>query len=161
MLSIPINNDKGSACFIMVYLPLSKEEDMTTNNTLSAKMILLVLVTVIMMLTNFCYAEQTKTVTFVATKANITAYTLKECYHNKGITSSGEMVRPGIVAVSRDLEKMGLKLGKRIHIQDVGEFVVKDRTSSRLKKTIDVYMVSHKEALKFGRKNKTVTLTVQ
>jgi hypothetical protein len=29
------------------------------------------------------------------TTVSVTAYTLTECYHNKGKTASGEMVRPG------------------------------------------------------------------
>ncbi|MBN1409975.1 MAG: hypothetical protein JW969_03970, partial [Spirochaetales bacterium] len=61
-------------------------------------------------------------------KISVTAYTLKECYHNKGKTASGEFVKPGMVAVSRDLERQGLKLGTKIKISGMGTFVVKDRT---------------------------------
>ena len=85
-------------------------------------------------------------------KVSVTAYTLKECYHNKGKTASGEMVRTGIVAVSPDLERQGLKLGTKIEIGDLGTFVVKDRTSRKNRGNIDVYMNSYKEALRFGRK---------
>ena len=81
----------------------------------------------------------------------VTAYTLTECYHNKGKTASGEMVRTGIVAVSPDLERKGLKLGTRIAISDMGTFIVKDRTSRRNRGNIDIYMPSYKKALQFGR----------
>ena len=64
-------------------------------------------------------------------KISVTAYTLKECYHNKGKTASGEMVRDGIVAVSRDLERKGLKLGTIIKISNFGTFIIKDRTKSQ------------------------------
>jgi 3D (Asp-Asp-Asp) domain-containing protein len=85
------------------------------------------------------------------TTVAVTAYTLTECYHNKGKTASGEMVRTGIVAVSRDLERKGLKLGTRIAISDMGTFIVKDRTSRRNRGNIDIYMPSYKKALQFGR----------
>ncbi len=85
------------------------------------------------------------------TKVSVTAYTLKECYHNKGKTASGEMVKTGIVAVSPDLERKGLKLGTKIEINNLGTFVVKDRTSRRMRGNIDIYMPSYKEALRFGR----------
>jgi len=91
-------------------------------------------------------------------KISVTAYTLKECYHNKGKTASGELVRPGIVAVSRDLERKGLKLGTKIKISDLGTFIVKDRTSRRNRGNVDVYMNSYTDALKFGRQKSTLVL---
>ena len=89
-------------------------------------------------------------------KIAVTAYTLKECYHNKGKTASGEFVKPGIVAVSRDLERKGLKLGTKIKISDMGTFIVKDRTSRRNRGNIDKYMHSYKKALRFGRQKYTL-----
>jgi 3D (Asp-Asp-Asp) domain-containing protein len=84
-------------------------------------------------------------------KISVTAYTLKECYHNKGKTASGDFVKPGIVAVSRDLERKGLKLGTKIKISGMGTFVVKDRTSRKNSGNVDIYMYSYKKALQFGR----------
>ena len=89
-------------------------------------------------------------------KISVTAYTLKECYHNKGKTASGEMVRNGVVAVSPDLERKGLKLGTVIRISNLGTFVVKDRTNRRNRGNIDVYMISYKKALRFGRQKHTL-----
>lgn len=89
-------------------------------------------------------------------EASVTAYTLKECYHNKGKTASGETVRKGIVAVSPDLERKGLKLGTKIKISDMGTFIVKDRTNRRNRGSIDVYMPSYKKALRFGRQTYTL-----
>ena len=84
-------------------------------------------------------------------KVSVTAYTLKECYHNKGKTASGEIVRPGIVAVSQDLERKGLKLGTKIRISDMGTFIVKDRTNRRNRGNVDIYMPLHRKAVQFGR----------
>ena len=89
-------------------------------------------------------------------KISVTAYTLKECYHNKGKTASGEIVRTGIVAVSPDLERKGLKLGTKIKINDLGTFIVKDRTSRRNRGNVDIYMPSYKKALRFGRQKHTL-----
>lgn len=94
-------------------------------------------------------------------KVAVTAYTLTECYHNKGVTASGELVRPGIVAVSRDLEEKGMKLGTKIRIGDLGTFVVKDRTHRRNRGNIDIYMISYTEALKFGRQKYTFVLDAE
>ncbi len=88
-------------------------------------------------------------------KVSVTAYTMKECYQNKGKTASGEFVRPGIVAVSRDLERQGLKLGTKIKISGMGTFVVKDRTSRRNRSNIDIFMNSHAKAMRFGRQKYT------
>lgn len=161
ILAIPINNDKEYIYFQRDFKSLSKEESMTRKEiTLSAIMILIFLLmtlTSINVQAETKIVDKTKVVTLVATKSTVTAYTLKECYHNNGITSSGQRVRPGIVAVSRDLEKMGMKLGTKIHIQNVGDFIVLDRTSPRLKNTIDIYMVSYRQAIKFGKRKLTVT----
>lgn len=91
-------------------------------------------------------------------KVSVTAYTLKECYHNKGKTASGEFVKPGIVAVSRDLESKGLKLGTKIKISDMGTFIVKDRTSRKNRGNVDIYMQSYSRAIQFGRQKYALVL---
>ena len=63
-----------------------------------------------------------------------------------------------MVAVSRDLERKGLKLGTEIKIGDMGTFIVKDRTSRRNRGNVDIYMTSYKKALQFGRQKHTLVL---
>jgi len=84
-------------------------------------------------------------------KIAVTAYTLKECYHNKGKTASGELVKPGMIAVSSDLERKGLKIGTKVKISGMGTFIVKDRTSRKNRGNVDIYMHSYGKALRFGR----------
>ena len=91
-------------------------------------------------------------------KISVTAYTLKECYHNKGKMASGEMVRNGVVAVSPDLERKGLKLGTVIRISNLGTFVIKDRTNRRNRGNIDVFMKSYTKAINLGRQRTTLVL---
>ena len=59
------------------------------------------------------------------------------------LTAFGIRLRPGmrIVAVSRDLEKLGLREGVRITIDGVeGEWEVGDRMAKRWSRRIDLYM---------------------
>ena len=67
---------------------------MTRINLLVAKVVLLG-ICILCISSGSVWAEEIK--------ISVTAYTLKECYHNKGKTASGEMVRDGIVAVSPGL----------------------------------------------------------
>ena len=92
----------------------------------------------------------------------VTAYTLKECHRNKGVTASGPMVRPGVAAVSRDLERLGLSLGSTVKFLDKSgkesTITILDRTSQKKKLTIDLYMINHKDAIKFGKRHYALTI---
>ena len=72
------------------------------------------------------------------------------------ITAFGIRLRPGmrIVAVSRDLEKLGLREGVRIKIDGVeGEWEVGDRMHERWSRRIDLYMgLDVKSARGFGKR---------
>ena len=85
---------------------------MTRINLLVARVVLLGMC-ILFVSSGSLWAEEIKT--------SVTAYTLKECYHNKGKTASGETVRKGIVAVSPDLERKGLKLGNQNQNQRSGD----------------------------------------
>lgn len=81
------------------------------------------------------------------------------------LTAAGTRTRPGVVAVSRDLEALGLVFGTRVVITEVrgagcGErarevvgrvLVVEDRMHRRKRRQLDVWMPSKAEALAFGR----------
>ena len=59
------------------------------------------------------------------------------------LTASGDQLRPGmrVIAVSRDLERAGLRFGTRVEIEGLdGEWVVLDRMAPRWQRKIDVYM---------------------
>jgi 3D (Asp-Asp-Asp) domain-containing protein len=72
------------------------------------------------------------------------------------VTAFGIRLKPGmrIVAVSRDLEKLGLRQGVRLTISGLdGEWTVGDRMHGRWSKKIDVYMgVDVKAARAWGRR---------
>src|SRR4029450_191165 len=49
-------------------------------------------------------------------------------YSHSGKTASGRRVRPGIVALSRDVEQaLGVTLGERVVLEGLGTFVLDDR----------------------------------
>lgn len=87
-------------------------------------------------------APTTKCSTFVAT-----AYSL-----SKNRTASGEKVHHGIVAADTRV----LKMGTKITIKGMGNYVVKDTGGAIKGHRIDIWMASRKVAMKFGRRKVTV-----
>jgi len=67
------------------------------------------------------------------------------------ITASGARVRPGICAISRDLEKVGFTFGKTIYVEGLGSFEIQDRMHKRWKNRIDVLVMSKRQARRFGK----------
>jgi len=68
------------------------------------------------------------------------------------ICAWGDKIHDGVVAVSRDLEKLGLKRNKEVYVEKAGKKVVKDRMHRRKLNQIDVFMEKVKDAKKFGRR---------
>ena len=74
-------------------------------------------------------------------------------------------VRPGDIAVSRDLFLNGWTFEKRVWIQDEGIFIIRDlmatksrRTGKKINRAMDIYMTSTKTAWDFGRKDRVAVL---
>lgn len=75
------------------------------------------------------------------------------------ICAWGDRIRPGIIAISRDLERVGLTRGKEVHIEGIGKRVVMDRMHSRKKNQIDLYMERYEDAVQFGVQELSITWT--
>ncbi len=77
---------------------------------------------------------------------------------NKG--AWGDTIEPGmkVLAVSPDLVRKGLKRGVKVRIDGIeGDWIVLDRTPSRLRNHIDIYMgIDIDAARKWGRKKVTI-----
>ena len=74
-------------------------------------------------------------------------------YSHTGKTASGRRVRPGIVALSRDVEQaLGVTFGARVVVEGVGTFVFEDRVSARLRRRVDIFLLSPQGARRFGVK---------
>ena len=69
-------------------------------------------------------------------------------YAHKGITASGHRVRKGIIAADPKV----LKLGTRVHIEGMGEFVVADTGGAIKGLKVDIWFSSRADCIKFGRR---------
>jgi 3D (Asp-Asp-Asp) domain-containing protein len=67
------------------------------------------------------------------------------------ITASNKRVKPGIVALSRDIEEeFGFKFGDTVVIEGYGSFAFEDRMNKRWTRRVDILMYSREAAGKFG-----------
>lgn len=64
-----------------------------------------------------------------------------------GLTASGTRPSPG-----RTLAANWLPFGARVRIEGLGVYRVEDRMSRRFPSRVDIYMASHADAVRFGRK---------
>ena len=80
-------------------------------------------------------------------------------------TASGHDLEPGmkVIAVSRDLEELGLTLGTKVRIEGLaGTYTVLDRMNPRKRKAIDIYMGNDVAAArKWGKRTVTVRWTAK
>jgi len=75
------------------------------------------------------------------------------------ICAWGDKVQPGIIAISRDLEQIGLTRGKEVHVEGIGKRVVMDRMHYRKRNQIDLYMERYEDAVEFGVQELTISWT--
>ena len=91
-----------------------------------------------------------------------TAYTSsrKQTDSTPYVSAFNQRLQPGdkVIAVSRDLEAMGLTRGTEVTIEGLeGTYLVADRTNKRWKKRIDLYMGDdRKAALEWGKQRVTI-----
>ncbi len=91
-------------------------------------------------------------------EATVTAYTPNPRENGgrgtKSGTALGTRIRPGIVAVSRDLLRSGWEFGDKIHIEGLGVFTIEDTMHHRFRRTIDVAVPDMDAARKIGKMTK-------
>ena len=87
--------------------------------------------------------------------ATVTAYTPAPRENGgrgrKSGTAIGTRIRPGIVAVSRDLLRSGWKFGAKVRIKGLGVFTIEDTMHQRFHRTIDVAVVNTAAAQRIGK----------
>ncbi len=90
----------------------------------------------------------------------VTAYnpTASQCDDDPTITASMRKVRPGTIAVSRDLFDQGWVFGRKVRIEGMGIFEINDLMNVRYTKAIDVFMWDDEKAIAFGRRVRKVAL---
>jgi 3D (Asp-Asp-Asp) domain-containing protein len=89
-----------------------------------------------------------------------TAYTASkdETDSDPTITASMTKVRPGIIAVSRDLFDQGWVFGKKVYIHGLGVYTIADLMNKRYINRIDVFLGTKEEATKFGLNQMKISL---
>lgn len=82
----------------------------------------------------------------------VTAYSGRpeETDDTPGHTATNERVKPGGVAVSRDLFDNGWVFGKKIYIKGLGVFTISDLMAQRKRNHIDIFMGDTDAARTFG-----------
>jgi 3D (Asp-Asp-Asp) domain-containing protein len=90
----------------------------------------------------------------------VTAYTPDEVETDKDpeITAAMIKVRPGIIAVSRDLFEDGWTFGKKVYIEGMGIYTIGDLMNKKWEKRIDILLFDKKDAHHFGKRQLTVAL---
>ena len=103
------------------------------------------------------FAESERSLTVTASAYN----SLKgQTSGNPAIGAWGDELKPGmkVIAVSRDLIKMGLKRNTRVTIDGLpGTYLVKDKMHRRWQRKIDIYMGNDvKAARQWGKRQVTI-----
>jgi 3D (Asp-Asp-Asp) domain-containing protein len=75
-------------------------------------------------------------------------------YAGGTITASGRRPQPGMIALSRDVERaLGVRFGDRVHLAGLGTFVFHDRMPRQWSRRVDLYLASRHAARQFGRQH--------
>ncbi|MFH1277717.1 MAG: hypothetical protein ABIK65_05000 [Candidatus Eisenbacteria bacterium] len=82
------------------------------------------------------------------------------------LTASMTQVRPGVIALSRDLirtynPKAPFRYGDRVRVEGIGEFIVEDTMHERYQRRADIWFESVEEAVRWGRKMLRISLLAQ
>lgn len=88
---------------------------------------------------------------------SVTAYSYNGGQSPYNVTASGQKVKEGMVALSRDVERnLSLNFGDRVLLHGLGVFEFQDRMASRWTLKADVFMHSNHKARRFGVKRHIV-----
>ncbi len=91
--------------------------------------------------------------TMCVTMSIVTVTAYHNCPGSKtpGITASGQRVKRGMIAVSRDVERnLNLDFGDRLLLNGLGVFAFQDRMVSRWRQKADIFMDCENKAARFG-----------
>jgi 3D (Asp-Asp-Asp) domain-containing protein len=89
----------------------------------------------------------------------VTAYnaTPAQCDADPEIAASMRRVKPGTIAVSRDLFNKGWVFGKKVRLEGLGIFEINDLMAARHSKAIDIYLAGD-NAMSFGKRHAKAAL---
>ena len=83
----------------------------------------------------------------------VTAYSLG------AVTASGTRPHPGVIALSRDVERhLQVRFGDRLTLEGLGTYRFTDRMPRSWHRRVDLYMTTRHQALTFGKRQTWITL---
>lgn len=90
----------------------------------------------------------------------VTAYNAEvaQCDADPEIAASMRRVRPGTIAVSRDLFDKGWVFGRKVRIEGLGIFEINDLMAARHDNSIDIFIGSNQKAVAFGKRRTRAAL---
>lgn len=90
----------------------------------------------------------------------VTAYNaeVSQCDADPDIAASMRKVRPGTIAVSRDLFDRGWVFGRKVRIEGLGIFEINDLMAARHGNCVDIFMGSTHQAMAFGKRRTRAAL---
>jgi 3D (Asp-Asp-Asp) domain-containing protein len=68
------------------------------------------------------------------------------------IAASMRRVKPGTIAVSRDLFDRGWVFGRKVRLEGLGIFVINDLMAARHDKAVDIFIGSNAQCVAFGKR---------
>lgn len=74
------------------------------------------------------------------------------------IAASMRRVRPGTIAVSRDLFNKGWVFGRKVRIEGLGIYEINDLMAARHDKAIDIFIGGNQQAQAFGKRRTQAAL---
>ena len=72
--------------------------------------------------------------------------------NDPNIAASMRRVRPGTIAVSRDLFDRGWVFGRKVRLEGIGIYEINDLMAARHNHAIDIFIHSNSQALAFGKR---------
>lgn len=84
----------------------------------------------------------------------VTAYNaeVSQTDSDPDITASMRRVRPGTIAVSRDLFDKGWVFGRKVRLEGIGIYEINDLMAARHNSAVDIFIHSNSQALAFGKR---------
>lgn len=68
------------------------------------------------------------------------------------IAASMRRVKPGTIAVSRDLFDRGWVFGRKVRLEGIGIYEINDLMAARHNRSVDIFIHSNSQALAFGKR---------
>lgn len=90
----------------------------------------------------------------------VTAYSpeIRQTDSDPWINAAVKRVRPGTIAVSRDLFQAGWVFGKYVYVEGIGILRIEDLMHSRWTDRADIFYLRTRDAKRFGKRELTVAL---